>query len=270
MQSLERLSGLPIALDDKGRLVFGEDVVVEDHGERLLGALEGVLLEPDRVRDRGEVAYYMDNGVYLRQHAERLAGVPMRYELTLIPPRRVGREYIKTHGHRHLPDPRTGLEPPEICEVLLGTAHFLFQTLDPAGPSATFALCVEVGPGQKVVFPPGFDHCTINPGPEPVLFSDVVALGVRGDYSRFVAARGAAYLEVEEGGRPVFIPNPAYRALPPLRWAQARQYPALRLTDDVPLYTAFVEGRGAGWEFLNDPRAFWEQFPELKADFGLE
>lgn len=267
MKQLEQLSGLPIALDDDGRLVFGEDVVVEEHGERLLEALAPVMLDPEACRGNREVAYYMDNGVYLRRDRERLAGVPMRYELTLIPPRRVGREFIKTLGHRHLPEPRSGIEPPEICEVLHGVAHFLFQTLDPTGPSASTALYIEARPGQKVVFPPGFDHCTINPGPEPLLFSDVVALGVKGDYSRFAAAHGAAYLEVVQDGRPVFIPNPHYRSVPELRRVEVRDYPALGLSEDTPLYTAFVGRRGAGWEFLTQPERFWETFPHLVTVF---
>ncbi len=74
----------------------------------------------------------------------------------------------------------------EVCEVLAGTAHFLFQTLDVAGPDATMAFYVEAQAGDKVLVPPGFDHCTINPGPEPLLFSDVIALGVTGIYDRFI------------------------------------------------------------------------------------
>jgi glucose-6-phosphate isomerase, archaeal len=267
MLDLRKLSGLDLQVGDDGRLVFGPDVVVSDHGERPLGALAGLMEASAVAQDSRDIAYYMDNGVYRRQDADRLAQVPMRYELTLIPPRKVGREFIKTHGHRHFPEPKSGLEHPEICEVLVGTAHFLFQTLDLAGPSAGAAFLIEAKPGQKVIFPPGFDHVTINPGPEPVLFSDVVALGVKGIYERYVATHGAVYLEVEEAGRPVFVPNPTYCHVPPLRRIAAAEYPALRLTDDLPLYTAFVEGRGAGWEFLNEPGRFWAEFPDLASAF---
>jgi glucose-6-phosphate isomerase len=269
---LTELSGLPIALDDRGLLVFGPDVEVEDHGERLLDALTPVLLEPESARGNRDVAYYMDNGVYRRSDAARLAGVPMRYELTLIPPRRIGRELVKTFGHRHRPEPRSGLDWAEVCEVLVGTAHFLLQTLDLRGPSASAAYLIEAKAGQKVLLPPGFDHCTINPGYEPLLFSDVVARGVSGIYDRFVATRGAVYLEVAnpEGGEPRLIPNPAYRDVPSLVRVELRDYPELDLTSDLPLYTAFIQGLGQNWPFLTDPSRFWPAFPDLRTVFGAQ
>ncbi len=263
MLDLERQSGLALALGDDGKLVFGADVVVEEHRERLLDALTPVALDPEACRGSQTVAYYMDNGVYRRQDAARLARVPIRYELTLLPAGRMGREYLKTHGHLHSADPRTGLTWAEVCEVVLGTAHFLFQTLDPAGPNAGKAWVVEARAGQKVIFPPDLDHLTINPGPGPLLFSDVIALGVSGDYERFRRSHGAAYVEVEQGGRPEWLANPAYRSVPPLVRVEPRDYPALGLTSGEPLYTAFVCTRGEGWGFLTDPGRFAEAFPEL-------
>ena len=282
MLDLENLAGLPLALDDSGLLVFGAGIVIEDHGERLLDALTPVVLEPERTRGSVEVAYYMDNGVYRRADESRLAGVPMRYELTLIPPRQIGREFVKTFGHRHRPEPKSGLDWAEVCEVLVGTAHFLMQTLDLSGPDASVVYLVEAKAGQKVLLPPGFDHCTINPGPEPLLFSDVIARGVSGIYDRFVATRGAAYLEVAEGSLPPpagdlrprkprdlrhFVPNPTYRRVPPLTRVELRDYPHLGLTSQVPLYKAFIESRGQQWSFLTDPTLFYATFPDLRAIF---
>ena len=75
---LAELSGLPIELDENGLLVFGPGVVVAEHGERPLKALAPVVLEPKYVEDTDEVAYYMDNGVYLQEDADTLAGISMR------------------------------------------------------------------------------------------------------------------------------------------------------------------------------------------------
>ena len=76
MLDLRECSGLPISLDDRGLLVFDpeERIVVEERGVRLLDALTPVVLEPDIARGSTEVAYYMDNGVYHRRDADRLAG----------------------------------------------------------------------------------------------------------------------------------------------------------------------------------------------------
>jgi len=267
MLDLKSLSGLPLGLDDAGQVVFGPGVVVEETKVRLFDELAPVALDPEACRGNHEVAYTMYNGVYRQGDATRLAGVPMRYELTLFPSLRMGREFVKTLGHLHSPEPRSGIDYPEVCEVLVGTAHILFQTLDVSGPSASVAFYVEAKAGEKVIIPPGLDHLTINPGPGPLLFSDVVALGVTGVYDRFKTARGAVYLEVAEDGEPRFIPNPAYRAVPPLKKVTLKDYPALHLTRDEPLYTAFMDSRGERWPFLTDPGQFWTTFPDLGAVF---
>ena len=139
MVDLEAISGLPVELGDDGLLCFGPGVVVEEHKERLFDALTAVALDPEFCRGNQDVAYYMDNGIYLEGDVERLVDAPMRYEFTLLPPLRMGREYVKTYGHRHHPEPRSGTDYVEVCEVLLGTAHFVLQTLDPASRIATKA-----------------------------------------------------------------------------------------------------------------------------------
>ncbi|MDI7274339.1 MAG: glucose-6-phosphate isomerase family protein [Anaerolineae bacterium] len=265
---LTGLSGFPLFLDGDGAPVYGPDVVVEERRARMLDDLAPVALEPASCHGSRAVAYYMDNGVYRRADAVRLAGLALRFEVTLIPARRLGREYVKTLGHVHSVDPQSGMTWPEICEVVVGTAHFLLQTLDPDGPSAGRAWLVEAKAGQKVILPPDLDHLTINPGPGPLLFTDVIALGVTADYERFRAARGAAYLEVEgaEGG--TLVPNPAYRSVPPLERLLPREYPDLALSEGEPLYTAFVRTRGEKWAFLTDPRRFWGSFPDLASGYG--
>jgi glucose-6-phosphate isomerase len=182
---------------------------------------------------------------------------------------KVGPEYVKTLGHIHLPDARSGIDHPEICEVVLGRAHFFFMKLNPDSVSAAEAFFVEVGAGEKIIIPPGYDHLTINPGPGPMLFSDVVALVVGANYERMKAARGAAYLEVEENDSPAFIPNPHYHLHPPLRQLRVKELPAVRLTSNQPLYTTLIETRAQDWEFLWRPELYQDKFPTLNAIFNL-
>lgn len=269
MLNLETISGLPLGLDTSGQLILGPSVVVDDSKVRRLDELTLVALDPESCGDSQEIAYFMYNGVYLQSDTARLAGVPLRYELTLIPPRRLGREFIKTFGHLHTVEPNSGLTYPEIYEVLTGTAHFFFQTLDLAGPDAGQACYIEAHPGDKVIIPPGLDHLTINPGPGPLLFSDVIALDSRGNYERYRASRGAAYLEIEEkNGAAHFVPNPHYRTVAPLRRAPVHNYPALHLTSGEPLYSAFSAGLGENWAFLTQPYLFETTLPDLASQFS--
>jgi glucose-6-phosphate isomerase len=268
MLNLEAISGLPLTMAETGTLLFGPEVVVDETKTRLLDELTPVALDQAVCRQSQDIAYYMYNGIYRNRDATRLANLPMRYELTLIPPRQIGREFIKTFGHIHNTEPKSGQTYAEVCEVLLGQAHFVFQTLDPAGPEANQAFYVEVNPGQKIIIPPGFDHLTINPGPEPLLFSDVISLEVYGVYDRFRSSRGAAYLEVNgEEGQAKFMPNPHYRAVAPLQALALNDYPQHHLSHHEPLYPAFVQHAGQ-WEFLTDPKRFWLDFPDLKELFA--
>lgn len=264
MPDLKTISGLPLTLTDDGRLQLGPGMVVAEAGERRLDELTQVVLEPEQCRGRPEPAYWMYNGVSYGEDAVTLRNVPLRYELTLMPPSRIGRELLKTHGHLHTTEPRSGSTYAEICEVLVGTAHFVFQTLDPAGPDASMVYVLEARAGDKVVIPPNLDHLTINAGPGPLLFSDVIALDCRGVYERYKAAHGAAYLEVADHGTTSYFPNPSYRTVAPLQRLEPREYPQLDLSRDVPLYTAFVRGQAEKWAFLTDPRVFGRAFPDLE------
>jgi glucose-6-phosphate isomerase len=266
---LESISGLPMSLDGTG-LVFEPEIVIEETKVRLLDELTPVALDPEACRGSREIAYHMYNGVYHQNDADRLAGIPLRYELTLIPARRLNREFVKTFGHLHTAEPSTGLAYAEVCEVLVGTAHFFLQTLDLAGPSAAQTLYIKATAGDKIIIPPDFDHLTINPGPGPLLFSDVIALNVRGIYERYRATHGAAYLEVvAENEQAQFRPNPTYRAVSPLRQLVPQNYSELHLTRHEPLYTAFVQSRGKKWSFLTNPSQFWSTFPDLAAEFSM-
>lgn len=267
MHDLSTISGLPLWLDDEGRLHFGADVVVTETRERLLEELTHVALASDICQGCQDSVYTMFNGVYRRSDAERIVDSGLRYELTLIPPRMIGRELIKTHGHLHNAPPGGNITYAEICEVLVGTAHFFFQTLDPEEPAATHAFFIEAGPGDKVIIPPDLDHLTINASAGPLLFSDVVALGIQGVYDRYQKSGGAAYLEVRDDQTPVFITNPRYRRVPPLQRLTAHNYPAFDLTPNRPLYQAFIEQRG-DWGFLREPERFRAAFPDLAAFAG--
>ena len=116
-------------LDEAGLLHLDPGIMVEETRTRRLDELTGVYL--DQAACQGSsAAYFMYNGVFRQADAADLAGLPVRYELTLLPDRRIGREYLKTHGHIHTREPRSGIDYPEICEVLVGKAHFFFQNLE--------------------------------------------------------------------------------------------------------------------------------------------
>jgi glucose-6-phosphate isomerase, archaeal len=264
---LRQISGLGLELDDQGNLHLEASLAVEERRFRRLDELTAVYLDQEACRgDR--VAYEMINGVVAAEDVDRLAGLPVRYELTFFPALKIGQEYVKTLGHIHLPERVSGIDHPEICEVLAGRAHFFFMRLNPDGKSAERAFYVELTTGQKIIIPPGYEHLTINPGPGPMLFSDVVARAVGGNYERMKAARGAVYLEVERDQKSAFIPNPHYHSHPTLTQVYPKEFPQIGLVSAEPLYTTFRRTRGEGWEFLWRPETYPQYFPELSSIFN--
>ena len=267
MRNLEIFGGVPISQDDVGGIIFGEDLIVDETKVRRVEELMPVVMEPAICRGNHEIAYWMYNGVYKRQDTEQLVDVPLRYELTYIPPKIIGNEFIKTLGHRHFPEKKSGLQYAEICEVIQGTAHFLFQEPETIGSGVAGVFYMEAVAGDKVVFPPGLDHCTINPSFEPLLFSDVIAFGVNADYSPFKRYQGASYYEISKNGSAIFSPNPNYERVPPIIKLPVIEYPHLNLTRGKPLYQSFLETKGDAWQFLLDPSLCWPAFPELEKAF---
>lgn len=267
--NLERLSGLPMNLDQNGNLLLAPEILVEERKTRTLDELTSVYLDKDACRGK-EGAYEMINGVVHHSDVDSISTLPLRYELTLFPEKLIGKEYVKTLGHLHTTDKESGIDPPEICEVLKGRAHFMFMKFQDDGQDISKVFYVELLAGEKIIIPPGYDHLTINPGPGPLLFSDVVARTVSGNYQRMIEANGAVYLEVFDHGKQQFIPNPYYRYHPTLLKYRPREFPELGLVKTVPLYTEFVKTLGEKWRFLWNPKEFQTRFPELGSIFYID
>lgn len=261
MTSLAQVAGLEIAWNDAGTLTFAPGLAVEETLARPLERLRAVALEPEACVPPEQVQYWMYNGIARETERARLAALGLRYELTLMFPRAIGRERAKTLGHLHTAPPGARLNYPEICEVLHGTAQFIFQTLDIPARAAPFCYLIEAQPGDKVIIPPNLHHLTINAGDEPLLFSDVIPVGCGGIYQPFAQSRGAAYLNTLDAG---LIPNPNYAGVGELIRLQPHSYPQFGLTAEIPLYRTFSESPDLlAW--LNTPDRFPEIFPGIWA-----
>lgn len=248
MIDLTERAGLPLFLE-QGELVLGPDLVVEESGVRRLRELRDVAA--DRAAATGDrVQYWMYNGVARRADLPGVAGRPVRYELTALADRPIGRERPKSAGHVH-----SGIGFPEICEVLAGTAGFLVQDLRP-GPGATYAALVTVEPGEWIVLPPFLHHATISLDGAPLVFGNLIARRSTADYAGVAAARGFAWLVDTDG---IARPNPTYREVPPLERIDAVDWSG---PSGDPLYRAFASDP-ASFDWLSGPDEFPTRAPAL-------
>ncbi len=171
---------------------------------RYLRELQPVMMEPVERSMNGEIAYYMYRGV--RTYED------LRYDITVLPYRRLGREHVKTFGHYHN-RALNGRPYPEIYEVLSGKAMFVLQK--PESPEIEDLIVIEVHEGESLLVPPGYGHVTVNPGGGTLIYANLVYKLVRGDYTLFRRLRGAAVYLTTSG----VLENPMYSRVPPPRAA---------------------------------------------------
>ncbi|NYT02456.1 MAG: glucose-6-phosphate isomerase [Methanosarcinales archaeon] len=155
--------------------------------------------------------YYMYRDLYLsRADRDRLLEHDLRYDITVIPPRTLGSEYVKTAGHYHPLVPGQSVSYPEIYEVLEGEALYLLQNED-----ASDVVAVKATAGDKVLIPPGYGHITINPSNKRLKMANFIARSFSSNYGPIKERKGAAYYCTTQG----YVRNREYPSPGDLRQA---------------------------------------------------
>jgi len=240
-------AGVPVRADPhSGRLTFADELAVEEVSLRTLEAARLAYEQPPRT---APPLYEMANGITRRDRSEPASA--LRYELTSLRPGVVGHEWVKTIGHIHDAAP-DGLGYPEAYEVVAGRALFVLFTPEPFCCTVIEAEC-----GDQFVIPPGWYHLAVNPGPEAMVFADVVARAVRADYTLLRERRGAPIYIGPSGIRP----NPRYGSREMVT-TRAAQLP--RPVSHGRLADAFFGDRG-NLEYLLEPARYRPAWRHLDA-----
>lgn len=236
VNDLSRICGLPLSVDEQGRIHFSGSLPEVRPAVRRLVDMRDVLAD---ARAQGpEELYYMYRDVGFESEKALWQPRSLRYDVTVILPGRVGAEFNKTAGHYHPLVPGQSVAYPEVYEVVQGVAHYLLQRRKGEGLEVDDVILVEAKAGDKVVMPPGYGHITINAGDEVLVMTNLVDASFNSVYEPYRQAQGGAYYEVLEDGEAVFVDNPRYGDVPELRILPARPRPDLGLEPGVPLYTA--------------------------------
>ncbi|MDD5337160.1 MAG: glucose-6-phosphate isomerase family protein [Candidatus ainarchaeum sp.] len=180
----------PVKLEIVGRSVFvnGE---VKEFSVRNLSQMNDVLMKRQPVLSDFPL-YFMFRSIAAKQG--------LRYDITIIPPKRIDGEYAKTYGHYH-PLAEKGLSYPEVYQILEGRALFIFQK--PRSDASLDVMVTYGEKGQALLIPPNWGHTTINASPDRVLIlGNLVADGFESDYSAYKEDRGAAYYVTDFGLEP--------------------------------------------------------------------
>ncbi|MDD5566350.1 MAG: glucose-6-phosphate isomerase family protein [Candidatus Omnitrophica bacterium] len=231
MVALQDTAGIKVSLDAaKPELVFDKELNAHAPGIRTLEEMREVIL--DKAVTRPEELYYMYRDVYAHKDSGLLQSHKLRYDVTLIKPDMLGKEYMKTAGHYHPGD--FG----ELYEVLYGRCFCLLQRHG-SNDTAVIeeAILVKAEAGQKIVIPPGFGHILVNPGPQHLVTSNWVSSEFKSEYELYRETQGAAYFIIKENAKVAYVPNPNFKQVAALRIVEpAGRIEAFGLAEGIPMY----------------------------------
>ncbi len=235
-------------------------IVMEFFGKEFTAAIRWVndllpvLAYPQSVKDNFK-AYLMFRDVHKNEaEHKKIVSRNLRYDITIIPPNKVGEEFIKTYGHYH-PVAEGNQSYTEIYEVLDGEAFYLLQKLD-NGEVVDFVV-VEAAKGDKVVIPPNYGHVTVNPSDEKLRMSNWVYREFESRYETYKNMRGACYYYTTDG----WIENEMYGDVPPIRFVKPVIPKQLNLNKQEEMYGLVDDLESL--EFLWKPTAHKEMFERV-------
>ncbi len=212
MISLEKNSGLPIFLKDS-KLVFSKNVKAVKPAVRRLYEMNDIFYK--KVRGSNKIMYYMYRGVCFKKDEIEFLKRNLRYDITILKPCKIGKEYNKTYGHVH--------KTQEIYSVIYGKAIFLLQKKNEI-------LICEAKENEAILIKPGYFHLTINPGKKPLVIANIIKKNVKADYSISKKMHGAAIYKLDKG----WVKNKNYKIKFKIKKLKAKKL-------NKPLYVEFIE-----------------------------
>lgn len=130
----------------------------------------------------------------------------LRYDITVVPAKMLGQEFVKTKGHYH-----SG-KCQEIYIVLEGEAIYLMQKQKNNEIEDVYS--VKAKKGDIVIIPSHYGHVTINPASQELKMANWISEECKSDYQPILKKQGACYFYTKQG----WIKNKNYSQIPELRF----------------------------------------------------
>lgn len=251
---LKFISGLP--LEEENNILMSDELEIPEVDVRTIDQAQDVLLE--KVSQPQEL-YYMYRGISRHADLEIFQKHNLRYDITVIPPLKIGREFNKTIGHYHPNVPGGDVSYTEIYEVLHGKAHYLLQKVDfEKDPQEVLdILFIEAHHGDKVVIPPGFGHISINPSGKTLIMANIQASNFEAIYQPIALAGGGVFFDTTSG----ILKNKKYKNKFKPVLIKARKYEGFGFSYHKPMYNSVVHDPN-NFEFLTRPQKYLNEFEE--------
>lgn len=205
-----------------GPLTMGEQI--KTGNDRFLRDFERLFSDQKAITDfidnkGNKIAYRMYRDLSLSKKDSAIINANnLRWDITVIPPLKIGDESIKTAGHYHpargVPGtPGIDQSYTEVYVVLSGEALYYLQKKDNDG-NVVDAVVIHAKKGDVVPIPSTYGHITINPSSEePLVMGNWVDRTFESEYKDIINLNGAAYYFVEDKGMIKAVLNPAYKGI---------------------------------------------------------
>ena len=229
-KSLNKHLGLEVDLNNQNRLQFGNSIKCDGESVRSMKDLSAVVAD-ESLKLNDEPAYFMYRNVRRLGDEKILKKNNQRFDLTVIPNAKLGKEFIKTSGHYHPVKPRTAVEYPELYYVLSGQATYLMQKHEKDGLISDVIIS-RVRPGEAIIMPLGYGHVTINELNKPLVMANWAEANFKSEYGDFETKRGAAYYLMVNG---TIQKNSRYGKLPQVRVLKSSPH-AIDDLKNTPVY----------------------------------
>ncbi len=229
--------------------IFGK--TYDNPSKRILKDIEPVLFDQDFIKkaDKSLVLYYMFRDIAkTEKDAEILKKLGLRYDITIIPPRLLGVEFVKTLGHYH-PIAFDTYSYPEVYQVLEGNAIFLIQKPQDDYKKIERVIAIQAKEKDIVIIPPNYGHVTINPAKDKTLkMANIVARDFSSIYEPFKRYRGACYYYLTSG----WVRNSNYEKVPEIEFSDATEFNFFNLSGDLYDYI----NKPSELKFLVEPQKY--------------
>ncbi len=224
---------------------------------RMLFDIKDVIYDREWLRRATNIElYYMYRELSLsRNDALTMKEHNLRYDITVIPPRMLGCEFVKTAGHYHPKIAGTAMTFPEIYEVLSGEAQYLLQK--PEDDKINDVILIKAGAGDKVIIPPGYGHLTVNSSSKVLKMANWVARDFESIYEPIKEKGGGAYFILDKG----LVKNPRYDSVPEIQLLKPPRIKELGLEKNREMYGLVRDIRNL--EFLIKPQEYGWLFEKI-------
>jgi len=166
---------------------------------RFLKEMEKMVYDRNFARKFPDLQIY-----YIYRGIEKGNGI--RYDITVVPPQMLAREFVKTKGHSHWGNFS------ELYHVLEGKAIFLMQK--EKGKIVEDIYAIEAKRGDFIIVPPKYTHLTINPSKAELKLGNWISERCKNIYEPLEKMGGACYFYTKKG----WIKNKNYKKVPKLRF----------------------------------------------------